>query len=208
MWQITNLVPHYRTVFKRLICSHLLPFHQRVLQASSAGRQLVLKFWSRGPPLFSSCRLCFCWTSGTNRTQTETQQAVETDTNLQTVYFLLVVTVVFSFSGDSRPDQRGATPKTVVLLCHLFYISIRIVPGLLPSVCTLILLTFSSFTNCNMEVVVAETLKVHLNQTGSSVSRFWSHLALSLLWSKNTSYTLRQVLLWNKAHMQSNVVYN
>ena len=111
MWQMINLVPHYRTVYKHLICSHLLPFHQRVLQASSAGRQLVLKFWSRGPPLFSSCRLCFCWTSGTNRTQTETQQAVETDTNLQTVYFLLVVTVVFSFSGDSQPAEPGV-PRT------------------------------------------------------------------------------------------------
>ena len=74
MWQMINLVPHYRTVYKHLICSHLLPFHQRVLQASSAGRQLVLKFWSRGPPLFSWCRLRFCWTSGTNQMQTESDR--------------------------------------------------------------------------------------------------------------------------------------
>ena len=43
------------------------------------------------------------------QTDSDTLKALEIDTNLQTVHFVLVVTVVLSFSGDSQPAEPGVS---------------------------------------------------------------------------------------------------
>ena len=67
-----NLVPHYRTVFKRLICSRLLPFHQRVL-VSCVSAECLKQIKCRG----------------------------KKSRNWHKLFILYLLWLVFSFSGDS-----------------------------------------------------------------------------------------------------------